>query len=126
MLSNPTTHQVHGTCSMDYYARASSALRERFPDAVLFIFSDDLPWAKENLEHFSPVEFVELEGPYRDQEELMLMSACRNHIIANSSFSWWGAWLNPSPEKLVIAPRRWGNDPTWTPVDIYPDGWTRM
>lgn len=125
-VSNLQSSAVHGVCSPGYYAAAVRALRQRCPGCVLFVFSDDLPWCRDNLGHLSPLEFVGLEGRLQDQEELILMSQCRHHILANSSFSWWGAWLNPTEEKMVFTPERWGNDPAWTAVDIIPPGWIRI
>jgi hypothetical protein len=78
------------------------------PDLTIFVFSDD-PAAAEGVLDFVPAaSLVHVRGdPERPWEDLALMTRCRHHVVANSSFSWWGAWLNPSPDKVVIAPRAW-------------------
>ena len=91
-----------------YYDKAFEILQERVKKPHYFIFSDDFEWVKENLNPPDPFEFVTHNGAERDFEDLWLMSQCRHAIIANSSFSWWGAWLNENPGKVVIAPADWG------------------
>ena len=74
---------------------------------VFYMFSDDIPWCKSNFSNVSGVNFIESDcntPPWRD---LALMAACKNNIIANSTYSWWGAWLNPNDEKIVIVPKFW-------------------
>ena len=92
--------------NMDYYQRAIKLVMEHHPQPHFFVFSDDMDWVKQNLPIPAPMTFVEVNNQFTGAQDLRLMSACRHHIIANSSFSWWGAWLNPSPDKLVLAPRR--------------------
>src|SRR5262245_22998586 len=90
-VHDPRTNRVHGTCSSDYYARAIEHIARRVPGARLFVFSDDLEWVEANLPLPSPVEFVRHNQGPRAHEDLRLMSHCWHHIIANSTFSWWGA-----------------------------------
>jgi len=92
---------------MEYYSHAISIMRERFVDPVFFVFSDDVPFVKKNLPRDAKMVFVEHNDDFTAHEDLRLMSSCHHHIIANSTFSWWGAWLNPRLSKNVIAPRRW-------------------
>jgi len=125
-VDNPHTNHVHGFCTPAYYDKAITYLRDRFPSIIIFVFSDDMPWARQNLGNYSPIEFVEIKNINRDQEELMLMSLCDHHIIANSSYSWWGAWLGVNSEKTVIAPQKWFNDATRNTKDLIPDTWIRM
>ncbi|MBR4831617.1 MAG: alpha-1,2-fucosyltransferase, partial [Butyrivibrio sp.] len=101
---------IHNICSEKYYKNAINEIRQKFPKAVFFIFTDDKEWCKEHFKGkcFSVVELE--EGPKTDIAEMMLMSKCKHHIIANSSFSWWAAWLNDAPEKVVIAPKKWINN----------------
>ena len=80
-------------CNTDYYHQAAALIRQRIPQAYFVIFSDDLAWTLQNMAFLSPACFVNAVGPRKDEEELMMMSLCQHHIIANSSFSWWGAWL---------------------------------
>jgi len=115
---------LRGWDSMDYYADAIALLREREPELRLFVFSDDIPWVRENLAADCPATYVDNNTAETSHEDLRLMSLCRHNIIANSSFSWWGAWLNRNPDKLVVAPRRWLNDGRDVAGDLIPDGWT--
>lgn len=98
----------------DYYVRAITKMRERVPNARFYIFSDDIAWCKDNLE--LPSDSVFVSSPdFKDYEELWIMSKCRHHIMANSTFSWWGAWLGTYPETVTICPKRWDwNDETNT------------
>lgn len=100
---------IHNICSEKYYKNAIDKIRKEYPNAMFFIFTDDKEWCKKHFKGrcFSVVELE--EGPKTDIAEMMLMSRCKHHIIANSSFSWWAAWLNDAPEKLVIAPNKWIN-----------------
>jgi hypothetical protein len=92
---------------IEYYYRAIDALRIRLAEPVFFVFSDDIAFAKENLPRDIRTVFVEHNDAFSSHEDLRLMSSCQHHIIANSSFSWWGAWLNPRSDKIVFAPRYW-------------------
>lgn len=93
--------------SMEYYAQAISTIKGRLVDPTVFVFSDDMSFARENLPREAKMVFVENNDDFASHEDLRLMSACHHHIIANSTFSWWGAWLNPRVEKMVIAPHHW-------------------
>jgi len=118
---------VHGTCDGAYYAGAVAALRERAGiDPVLFVFSDDPAWARANLALGAETVVLDHNPPSAAVEDLRLMGACRHHVIANSSFSWWGAWRNPRPDKVVVAPGRWFSDPALSNPDICPAGWLRV
>jgi len=89
------------------------------------VFSDDIAWAKKNLEIAFPCEYVDHNQGPQSYHDMHLMSLCRHHIIANSSFSWWGAWLNPHADKTVVAPERWfANDDNAT--DLIPSAWVRL
>tara|TARA_R110002096_G_scaffold152824_20_gene316258 strand:- start:13082 stop:13957 length:876 start_codon:yes stop_codon:yes gene_type:complete len=125
-VTNTRANEVHGLCSLEYYRKAVSFIQEREAQLHFFIFSDDLKWAKENLGFIDNVTFVELETDALDHEEMWLMSQCQHNIIANSSFSWWGAWLNENPNKMVIAPKQWFADTSIDTSDLMPDGWVRL
>ena len=125
-VNNLNTNDFHGTCTLAYYADAIKYVRHHFPETNIFVFSDDMNWARQNLGSYAPLELVEIKNTNRDQEELMLMSLCDHHIIANSSYSWWGAWLGTNPEKAVIAPRKWFNDTTRNTMDLIPESWVRL
>ncbi|MBO4457961.1 MAG: alpha-1,2-fucosyltransferase [Butyrivibrio sp.] len=115
---------IHNICSEKYYKDAVNKVLAEYSDAVFFIFTDDKEWCKG---HFKGPNFhvVELEeGKGTDIAEMMLMSRCKHHIIANSSFSWWAAWLNDAPEKLIIAPEKWINNKDME--DVYTDRMTKI
>jgi hypothetical protein len=125
-LSNPHTLSVHGVCSLEYYVRAIHHIVEQVPDPVFFVFSDDLDWVKDALRIEHPCHYVDHNRGSESYNDMRLMSLCRHHIIANSSFSWWGAWLNPSPDKIVVAPSRWFADEKRVTDDLIPKGWVKL
>jgi len=116
----------HGSCSLEYYELAIKHIKEYVHEPHFFIFSDDFAWTKENLKIDNPVTFVDYNGSNKNYEDIRLMSLCSHHIIANSSFSWWGAWLNPDPKKIVIAPIRWFNAIECNTTDLIPHTWIRL
>lgn len=105
-VSIPKIADAHGTLPLSYYEQAMKIIFEKSNGAHFFISSDDIAWAKENFPKRYPVTFVS-SPEITDYEELTLMSLCKHHIIANSTFSWWGAWLNQNPNKIVCAPLAW-------------------
>jgi hypothetical protein len=124
-VSSTKAAATHGTCSPDYYRNAVARMADQAGiDPVIFIFSDDPDWAREKLELPFETHIVTAGGAAH--EDLRLMSACRHHVIANSSFSWWGAWLNPKPDKIVVAPDKWFADSRMDNPDIVPEGWVRI
>lgn len=127
-VTSPKSSALHGLCSLEYYQKAAAYLAERLGEITIAVFSDDQPWARAHLNLPHPVIFVERHAADESYRDMQLMSQCDHHIIANSSFSWWGAWLNPSPDKLVVAPRNWlahAEDPG-TSANRTPSGWARM
>jgi hypothetical protein len=110
---------------ISYYAHAMNALLQRVSNPTVFIFSDDIAYARENLPRWGGMVFVDHNDEANGHEDLRLMSACRHNIIANSTLSWWGAWLNPNPTKLVYAPTIW-RDPGVPYGDLIPPGWLRV
>lgn len=117
------TNQFHGTCTLDYYYRCVKYLARKVTNPHFFIFSDDPKWARNNLKLSYPITFVDHNGPDKSYEDLRLMSQCKHHIIANSSFSWWGAWL--AKNKIILAPKKWFNINLKTP-DLLPDNWIKI
>ncbi len=112
--------------SIDYYARAIAQLKASLGSPTFFVFSDDINFAKENISKNISAVFIDHNDPLFAHEDLRLMSSCRHHIIANSTFSWWGAWLNPSVDKIVLTPRNWlvANCPADN--DLIPPNWRRL
>jgi hypothetical protein len=125
------TAAVHGLLDADYYRKALAQIDDRVggsPD--LFVFSDDHAAAARVLDFVSPARVTYVQGdPDRPWEDMALIASCSHHVIANSSFSWWGAWLNRSPDKIVIAPRSWFTQKgllTRDTRDLYPSGWVQL
>lgn len=110
---------------MTYYNNAIRVVEEHMQNPCFFVFSDDIGFARENLPQTGRFVFVDHNDQTNAHEDLRLMSACRHHIIANSTFSYWGAWLNADPAKLVIAPDRW-LDPEVPHPDLIPSTWRRV
>lgn len=125
-VSNTKTNQVHGSCSLDYYYRAIEKMTDVIDRPNFFVFSDDPLWVKENLKVSHPVTFVVHNGFDKDYEDLRLMSLCQHHIIANSTFSWWGAWLCENKKKMVFAPDKWFNSSEFDTKDLIPASWQRI
>lgn len=123
--SNPRTLAVHGLCPPDYYNSAIDFVTRRIESPEFFVFSDDIPWVREHLYITHPCHYIDHNKGGDSHNDMRLMSLCRHHIIANSSFSWWGAWLNSRSDKIVIAPQRWfanGRDVK----DLIPEGWVTL
>jgi glycosyl transferase family 11 len=125
-VTDSTTNRYHGLCSLDYYRQAVDYIKARVEAPHLFIFSDDRDWTRNHLRFELPTTFVDANPPDRGYRDMQLMARCRHHIVANSSFSWWGAWLNPSREKIVIAPRRWFASDAYDTRDLIPESWVKL
>jgi Glycosyl transferase family 11 len=123
--SNPKTTAKHGMCSLEYYRAAIKYISDRVEYPHFFIFSDDMAWTQENLKLDYPCQYIDHNKGAESYNDMRLMSLCQHHIIANSSFSWWGAWLNSSSKKIVIAPQKWFANETETP-DLCPQCWVRV
>lgn len=124
-VSDPRTNQMFVTCDLDYYYRCVDHISQTVQRPHFFIFSDDHQWAHDNLKLPFPTVFVDHNGADKDYEDLRLMSLCKHNIIANSSFSWWGAWLNNYKEKIVIAPSQWFRI-DMNECDLIPGNWLRL
>ncbi|MBB5440700.1 hypothetical protein HDC92_004403 [Pedobacter sp. AK017] len=117
---------THGVLPYDYYARAIALLAIKVLPIKLYFFSDDMEWVKDNVVVDHPHEFISQSVTKNHLEDFHLMSQCRHHIIANSSFSWWAAWLNDYPEKQVIAPEKWFNNLPHDTKDLIPETWIKI
>jgi len=115
-----------GVCSLDYYQNAISYIKSIVDSPVFYIFSDDINWVKAHIVLDSPAVFVSHNQGAESYNDMRLMSMCKHHIIANSSFSWWGAWLNAHPEKIVIAPKKWFASDQFDTSDLLPSSWIRI
>jgi hypothetical protein len=116
------TYNTLGLCSLDYYRKCVLLLGKELDDLSIYVFSDDPGWAEENLVFDYPLYFVNHNDADHSYEDMYLMSLCEHNVIANSSFSWWGAWLNKNKDKKVFAPRKWAVGAKIYP-DIIPEGW---
>ncbi len=112
---------IYGICNLDYYNRAVKYMSDSLEAPHFFLFSDDIPWVQENLKLDVPFDIVTGNKAYIDLE---LMKNCKHNIIANSTFSWWGAWLNENSNKIVISPDKWFANGRKT--DILPDSWIKI
>ena len=121
-VTQPKINRLMGTCSPAYY----EAALEKIPgNGTVFVFSDDIAWAKSNLPQTRPLVFVGDGSPRPGVADLWLMTLARHHIIANSSFSWWGAWL-AEPDGVTIAPARWFANAAHDERDLFPPNWIRL
>ena len=119
--------KIHGFIGLDYYIKGMELLLEKNSNTQFFVFSDDLEWAKANLPYQEKCIFIE-SLPSNDAviQELELMTHCQHHLIANSSLSWWAAWLGNNPDGLVICPAKWMNDSALDFNDLLPTEWRRI
>lgn len=125
-VSNPNANTFHGVLPLDYYHKSIEHITSNIVNAHFFFFSDDIAWVKENFPSKDNHHFIEPAPVGLEYMDMYLMSCCHHHIIANSSFSWWGAWLSQSPNQIVIAPERWFLDKNTNIQDIYCQQWLKF
>jgi hypothetical protein len=125
-LRKKIIYEWHGVMDKEYYTKAFELLKSKTNASKAYYFTDDVDWVSENLLPLFDGEIISGNITKSHYEDLYLMSQCKHNIIANSSFSWWGAWLNGHKDKIVIAPKKWfGNGPKDT-QDIIPEGWHKV
>ena len=122
---DPKTNAFHGLINLDYYHRALAYIESKSPQSKVFVFSDDIDWVRKSLK-LPKAEYIDWNQGNNSFKDMQLMSLCNYNIIANSSFSWWGAWLNSNPKKIIIAPRQWFKDQTIDTKDLIPTGWIKL
>lgn len=126
-LTDKQAFEMMGVLPIDYYNEAIKVISSKLKKTHYFVFSDDLEWAKDKLKVGSAITFVDFKGEMSDYMELELMSQCSHNIIANSSFSWWGAFLNTNPTKIVISPKNWMKSPAVNgKVNIQMSNWIKL
>jgi hypothetical protein len=125
-VTDSKTHETHGVCTLEYYLAAIKYIAEHVEEPEFFVFSDDMRWVRDNLRTDVPCHYVDCNRGAESYNDMRLMSMCKHHIIANSSFSWWGAWLNPRSDKIVIAPAKWFANDKVNVEDLYPAGWIKI
>ncbi|MDA7700410.1 alpha-1,2-fucosyltransferase [Methylophilaceae bacterium] len=121
-ISNTKNLSIYEVCDFEYYNGAVDLMRSKLNNPRFFIFSDDIDWVRENLNLGSGVVFVDQNKEIDSYNDMRLMSLCKHNIIANSTFSWWGAWLNPNPAKIVISPKWWFKNKK-NMADLLPPEW---
>ncbi len=125
-INESKTRDCHGICGLEYYGQCLNLLAKRIVDPHLFVFSDDMEWVRHNFRPSFPVVYIE-HNAGKAFEDLRLMAECKHHIIANSSFSWWGAWLCPYEGKIVFAPKQWYKKKNKNRIDdIVPSNWIKV
>lgn len=126
-ITDSVTNSYHGTCSLNYYYKSIQILGKKVNNPHFFVFSDDINWAKShlNISNYA-VTFVQHNDADTDYEDLRLMYSCQHNIIANSTFSWWGAWLNDNLNKIVFAPNKWFNISEIDTKDLIPNSWIKV
>lgn len=112
-----------GLCEPTYFRRASELISQRVGTPRFYVFADDVAWAKEQLALGGPTVFVDHHAVAEPCEKLLLMSQCRHHIIANTTFGWWGAWLARAPSQIVVAPLRWRTGLDINQLRLRPADW---
>ena len=121
---HPKFNHLYGNiCTIEYYKEAITILQQKYANLHFYIFSDDISWVKENLP-IVPSTYIDWNKKEDSWQDMYLMSQCKHNIIANSSFSWWGAWLNNNPNKTVICPSRFMNLNQQS--DIVPEDWIQI
>ena len=125
-VSNPKANAYHGTCSMEYYREGLEYVSKSLGKPHCFVFSDEPYWVRENFKSDLPTTIVDIHRPEQAHEDLRLMVACKHYVIANSSMSWWGAWLSANAGKKVVAPLRWFKNSANDTSDLIPSEWHRL
>ncbi len=123
-IHSPSASATLGFIGIDYYHKAIEIIKQRIDQPIFFIFSDDIAWCKEHLPKNIQMVFIDPDSSLASPvDELYLMSLCQHHIIANSSFSWWGAWLSQNASPNVLAPSFWFKNKTYSLTELIPPNW---
>lgn len=125
-VTNKAANTFHGVCSIGYYRQAMSYIERQVTNPIYYVFSDDIFWSRENIKSKHKMIYLSHNKDQDAHEDIRLMSQCKHNIIANSSFSWWGAWLNQNPDKIVIAPDKWYQDKNIPINDLILESWIRI
>ncbi len=124
--TNLSVNKKHGICKLDYYQRCVQMITQKSDNPRFFLFSDDPEWVKTNFKIDYPLNIIDHNNADCAFEDLRLMSQCKHNIIANSTLSWWGAWLNSNPNKIVFAPKKWFKAGDLKDKDLIPSTWSRV
>ncbi|NTW61856.1 alpha-1,2-fucosyltransferase, partial [Candidatus Saccharibacteria bacterium] len=124
-VTNKSAAKFHGLKGIDYYKKGLELIGSHTPSFKLFVFSDDIEWCKSQLSDiWDNIVFV--DGKREGYMDMHLMKHCSHNIVANSSFSWWAAWLNQNESKVIVAPKNWFNDAKTNTKDVVPKAWHRI
>ena len=123
-LNNLKARHFHGILGENYYKKSINFIKKKLKNPIFFIFSDDIELVKKTLPFFNNKKYI-FTNAKSSINDLYLMSNCKHFIIANSTFSWWGAWLSKNKHKIVCAPKRWVRARISTP-DIIPENWIKI
>ncbi len=125
--NEPKTNQIHGLTPLSYYKNAIKLINEKIPSPSYYVFSDDIAWAKDNLAEIQEMHFIDHTNADTAYEDLYMMSHCQHNILANSGFSYWGAWLNRNANKLVVSPKQWlTDDKLNSRFKLVPKDWIKL
>ena len=125
----PENYKIYGNIATPkYYKESIKLIEEKIENPTFFVFSNDMEWVKENIQINSRVFYVDINSGDDSYKDMQLMSKCKHNIIANSSFSWWGAWLNENKNKIVVAPKKWVNrdDVDSDKIELFCKNWTLL
>ena len=125
-VRNPIHKKIYENCDPSYYYQCVKFITSKIQNPYLFIFSDETEWVVENIRFDFPSIIISHNGMQKDYVDLYLMSLCHHFVIANSSFSWWAAWLGSHPDKLVFAPKNWFKNSKMNSNDLIPKEWLRI
>ncbi|NNE32934.1 MAG: alpha-1,2-fucosyltransferase [Winogradskyella sp.] len=126
-VNDKLTQAYHGICNLEYYIEAIEYICSKHKNLTMVFFSDDMQWVRESFNNFDyPKIFVDFNSRKNNWVDMLLMSKCSHNIIANSSFSWWGAWLNTNPKKTVVAPKKWFTNEDIDTSTLLPKEWKKM
>ena len=126
---SPENYNMYGCIATPtYYKKAIKVIEEKVENPTFFVFSNDMDWVKKNIQINSRVFYIDINSGNGSYKDMQLMSNCKHNIIANSSVSWWGAWLNENKNKIVIAPKKWINreDVDSDKIELFCEGWTLL
>lgn len=125
-ITNKNANKWHGVLDQEYYKNALNLVNQSNKNCCIYVFSDEIDWVKQNFKFLPRNSYFVSKHKFNSAQEMTLMSNCKHNIIANSSFSWWGAWLNKNENKTVIAPSKWIVNKFARSSDIVPKEWYRI
>jgi len=124
-LTDKQAKKFHDLCSMRYYYIALEKIKREVKKPHFFIFSDDIKWARKNLRFKNQLDFINVNSIKQGYKDLRLMKNCKHFIIANSTFSWWSAWLSENKKKIIVAPKKWLKTERKV-YDLLPKEWLKL